>query len=227
MSIVPGLLVHVTIYQTLKYNLNYQETKQTKYNKQESSNILTKYIPQYMIPPLCGVISEFFAVHFYIPTEIISQYVQLNKDKTETTLDIVKGIYKENGMRGFYKGTTASYLTYLPAAFFWWGSYEGSKKVTINQLNFGENLYTYGLCGVFGGITTGILSNPFDVIKVRIQSKTGNYNQDRIIPLIKQMFKHEKFWFLKGVGARISLMTIESVIMGISYELLLYFSKIN
>lgn len=40
---------------------------------------------------------------------------------------IVKAIAREEGVRGFYRGVTASALTFTPASALWWPSYEGSK----------------------------------------------------------------------------------------------------
>ncbi len=43
-------------------------------------------------------------------------------------LSIARDIYRSEGLRGYYKGTGAYLLMYVPGAAFQWGSYEVCKR---------------------------------------------------------------------------------------------------
>lgn len=49
--------------------------------------------------------------------------VDPSRSKFRTTIDIAQLIYKNDGIRGFYRGYVASVCTYVPNSALWWTFY--------------------------------------------------------------------------------------------------------
>jgi len=45
------------------------------------------------------------------------------KSKTQLAMAITKDVYQHDGLRGFYRGYTASLFTYVPSSALWWAFY--------------------------------------------------------------------------------------------------------
>ncbi|ETN97250.1 hypothetical protein RFI_40281, partial [Reticulomyxa filosa] len=121
----------------------------------------------------------------------------------------------------FYRGTGAALLQYVPSSGIWWASYEAFKYLLC-----ANNGATYTCAGALGGLVTGILTNPFDIARTRIQTRTGDYGQTNPFKLLKVIVKKEKWHGLtKGVAPRVALLTLEGTLFADCYEILLYLSK--
>ena len=137
---------------------------------------------------------------------------------------MIRTIYREGGVRSFWRGTFAAYASYLPSSGLWWGSYEAYKHLICRQKSR-QNLLGYSVAGICGGVTTALLTNPIDCIRTRIQTQKGTYGETKILPVVKRIYRNEGLMaFSKGLGARISLLVMEGILFADFYEILMYFS---
>ena len=235
----PGIITHVSVYTTAKYQLSYNElnsthnlfshSMDTDKDSIKDSNIEhlnESPIPQSLIPLVSGLIAESVAVFAYVPQEVVAQRLQL-APKDVRLFEIIKSIYHEQGIQSFWRGTMAAYASYLPSSGIWWGSYEAYKHLICKEKSR-QNLLGYSVAGVCGGVTTALLTNPIDIIRTRIQTQRGTYGSTKILPVIGRLYKNEGILaFSKGLGARISLLVLEGILFADFYEIMMYFSKIN
>lgn len=247
------------------YNHDNSDNINNNINNISNNNSKSKtLIPNSLIPMISGLIAESVAVMAYVPSDVVTQHLMLSTVKESkphlvsnpelhtisqrnvnlnhnhnqnriSVFNILSKIYREDGIQGFWRGTKAAYLTYLPSAGVWWMSYEIYKKLlcqkfvlnnetTINMNNF----VGFTFAGIAGGATTALCTNPIDVIRTRIQTQTSDYGQRTITGLLRQMYKHEGLYgFGRGVGGRVVLMVAEGIIFGDFYEILMYLSRID
>jgi len=87
----------------------------------------------------------------------------------------------------------------------------------------------YTLCGFCGGSLMGLLTNPIDVVRTRIQTEVGNYGERNIVGVVKQIAKNEGVvrGFSKGVASKVTLAALEGVMFGDFYQLLLFCSRME
>eukprot|EP01084_Bolivina_argentea_P006272 11899_1 len=231
----PGIIIHISVYTSAKYQLSYDELNVTHNlfshsmnHKSDNSDTQHVHRSPYnsLIPMISGLIAETCAVLCFVPQEVVAQRLQLSPTDTKL-FDIIKTIYYENGMRSFWRGTFAAYASYLPSSGIWWGSYEGYKHLICRKKEM-QNLFGYSIAGVFGGVTTAMFTNPIDVIRTRIQTQKGTYGSTKIMRVVSNLYKNEGiFAFSKGLGARIALLVLEGILFADFYEIMMYFSTIK
>lgn len=84
-------------------------------------------------------------------------------------------ILKEEGFfRGLYGGYTPAALGSFPSTAAFFGTYEYSKRVMINQWHVNETL-AYFIAGILGDLASSIFYVPSEVLKTRLQLQ-GKYN---------------------------------------------------
>jgi len=91
--------------------------------------------------------------------------------KYNGTLDCVKKLYKEGGIRSIYKGTAATLLRDVPASGTYFATYELIKKALAdpaNPTNLSpvKTVFAGGMAGIFNWI----VALPIDVAKSRFQT---------------------------------------------------------
>ena len=137
------------------------------------------------------------------------------KTRTQVVKEIVKTIYTRDGLRGFYRGYTASLCTYVPSSALWWSFYhlfqDAYSLVTPAFVPF-----TALQCAaaMSSGCASCLLTNPLDLVRTRVQV------QRRSIPeTIRLLWASERFRiFTKGLTARMTSSVIYSVAIIFGYE---------
>ncbi|XP_005105018.1 mitochondrial ornithine transporter 1 [Aplysia californica] len=131
-----------------------------------------------------GGMAAFFSSFSLCPTELIKCRLQAmremaTKGQLEGGLErlkigpfgLTKEILQKEGVKGLFKGLTATFLREMPGYFFFFGGYEicrhlltppGKTKDEIGPLRT-------ILCGGVGGVTLWVIIFPADVVKSRIQ----------------------------------------------------------
>ena len=94
-----------------------------------------------------------------------------NKVKLRGAVPIIKGIIRNEGVRGLYKGYSVSLMTYAPNSALWWMFYTGSYRRNVEWGVTGQIPIpvVQALCGVCSGLFAATLTNPLDVIRTRYQ----------------------------------------------------------
>ena len=121
---------------------------------------------------------------------------------TEKSYRLIKEIYAAEGLKGFYKGLSATIMKQASnqgLRFFWFNEYknrvtsDGKKKMTP-------------MLSLFGGMSAGIFStlgnNPFDVVKTRMQSLDAHKYNGTMNCFYKILTQEGPKSFYKGCLAR-------------------------
>ncbi|CAI5759558.1 unnamed protein product [Candida verbasci] len=109
-------------------------------------------------------------------------------------------IVREEGFfRGLYGGYTPAALGSFPSTAAFFGTYEYSKRLMINNWHLNETL-SYFIAGVLGDLASSIFYVPSEVLKTRLQlqgkynnpyTKECGYNYKSLIDAIKTIYKTE------------------------------------
>lgn len=194
---------------------------------------------------MAGLIAEVVSAFSYLPTDIISQRLQVSahssflssKFRHDTTRKIVRHIWRTEGICGFLRGYWAYIAVYGPCSAIWWPSYEVGKdlyrRVSANVFgNFApENVHSASLCyltsGCFAGAVTAILTNPLEVAKTRIQLLEVDCSADAIklksglAKTVVGIYRAEGWRaFLKGLKPRLIIRVPGSAISLWGYEVI-------
>jgi solute carrier family 25 citrate transporter 1 len=132
-----------------------------------------------------------------------------NSNKPSGLLDSTKNVYKDNGLKGFYKGalsnSTKECITYASRFALY-----GIVSEKIGKDTVFKNFISGGIASMPGPL----INNPLDVIQTRMQSNYDNKYKSNF-DCAKQILKNEGiFTFWKGASLR-TLRTIPG--MGVSF----------
>lgn len=104
-----------------------------------------------------------------------------NREKRLTLgLRVMRAVYKCDGVSGFYRGFLSSLLLYIPSSMTFWLSYYNALALLRNtraSLSRSSSdtredlLLLQAISGSFGGIVAACVTNPFEVLRVRVQVK--------------------------------------------------------
>lgn len=111
-----------------------------------------------------GFVSSFAASSIVYPIDVIKIHYQI--DRNITIKESIKNIYKEKGVRGFYRGISSQYMTY-PIFF---SIFFQSKQLSSEYPNFTQNKFLNEFRNNFtASCLASLISNPFYVTKQRFQ----------------------------------------------------------
>lgn len=133
---------------------------------------------------LSGTISGSISKLLTHPMDTIKANLQVNQDKKfQGISNIFNKTYKEEGIKGFYKGISISVIGSIPASGLYFGSYEYAKKNLIKGDFFKRHeAISHFLGGIFAEAISCIFWVPIDIIKERRQVqntlKTYDYKSD-------------------------------------------------
>lgn len=134
---------------------------------------------------LIGMSSSIISYGITYPIDAIKTNFQLSsyKNNSATVNNTIRQIYKSDGIRGFYKGISSTFITYP----IFWGTFFG----TLSYSN------------VFVASTfASLITNPLFVLKTRFQSDL--VNKPNYLNLIKQIYEKENIYgFFKGFGSTV------------------------
>jgi solute carrier family 25 ornithine transporter 2/15 len=86
---------------------------------------------------------------------------------------MVRDIFREQGVRGFYHGLVSTFAREMPGYFFFFGAYEFGREMFVNKANNGTKadigIARTALCGGLGGVSFWLSVFPADVVKSRVQ----------------------------------------------------------
>ncbi|CAG2067050.1 unnamed protein product, partial [Timema podura] len=92
------------------------------------------------------------------------------RSRLKITLDIMKQIYIQDGVHGFYRGYVASLCTYVPNSAMWWTFYHlYQDELYAIFPSWVSHLFIQCMAGTLGGFTTTLLTNPLDIVRARLQ----------------------------------------------------------
>lgn len=235
--------VSFTLAASIPYHLIYFASYNASLKQLEKKHEETwglQLMPKFVLPGLAGAVAECASVFVSVPQDVVTQKLQ-----TEGVVEgvnarqMMRRIWNDTthgnsgGFRNFFKGTGATLATYLPGGMIWWITFEQMKK----QLNRAQNIVedessdlSYGnltIASATAGIFASAFSNPFDICKTRIQTGLQCYGKRYTLAVMAQLVVHEGIRSLiKGLIGRIAIAVPTSITGGLSYEVIIYYSKV-
>jgi hypothetical protein len=127
---------------------------------------------------------------FMLPGDTVRMYSNVTQ---VTAKEALKEIYKQNGIRGFFRGLTPSLLMNIPT-----GAIEFSTILYLEKMFGNEGLKPF-LYGAITGIVSSVIISPLDTIKTFRQMQKGKNMVD-----IYNYILSNRGWkgFFRGVGLR-------------------------
>ena len=128
---------------------------------------------------IAGGLAAVIEQTFVNPVDVISQRLmvegqgQHERDKQRHTLKsakVVRQVFKEHGVSGFYRGFSASLMVEGIWSAGWWASYGLFLDLIGRVVPDGtSHLVIQGLSGMCAGTSAAVVGNPLDIIRVRLQ----------------------------------------------------------
>uniref|UniRef100_A0A5S6QG06 Mitochondrial ornithine transporter 1 n=1 Tax=Trichuris muris TaxID=70415 RepID=A0A5S6QG06_TRIMR len=133
-----------------------------------------------------GSLASIFAAAVLCPTELVKCRLQTERElfgvngsrAQKGPFGITKGIIREEGFKGLFRGFTATAVREVPGYFFFFGTYEGSKYMLASHDGTRNDLGVVStcICGGLAGIAFWVSIFPADVVKSKIQvSGSGSF----------------------------------------------------
>lgn len=198
-GIKPAILRQAT-YGTLKLGF-YQIIKKKLSRKQGEQSIVNNIIS--------GMVSGASAMTICNPTDVLKIRMQSKSVtyKNNSLFLAFNDIYKNEGLRGLYRGTAPNAQRTAIIAAAELASYDSTKQYLLNRLLFQDNIYVHLISSGIAGICGALAATPLDVVKTRMMSQQNlknNKNSDQIyknsIDCITKTVKNEGFLALyKGL----------------------------
>ena len=172
---------------------------------------MAKYVPvQYHGSGLfvCAIAAAIAASFTTVPGEIVKQRLMMSTSVNSAT-ELVKLIFKQDGIIGFYAGYAACCLRDIPFTVFQLAFYDIIKQIMLvlkkkGSLNQSEDV----ICAALTGGLTGFLTAPMDLLKTKIMVEGHLYSgfwdcvSKTIAPENGGMLA-----LLNGAGARVAWLT--------------------
>ncbi|KAF4668294.1 hypothetical protein FOZ61_006696 [Perkinsus olseni] len=122
---------------------------------------------------LSGAVANVFGMVIWTPQEVIKSQTQVQIGASMSPRAVIRDIYRENGIRGFYRGAVIGSLTWTPLSAIWFMSYERLRLLSCCR----EELAKEGSCsagrlaasGFIAGVIACIATSPIDVVKTQYQ----------------------------------------------------------
>ena len=104
------------------------------------------------------------------PIQVIrTRFEVIGFSKYKNTLDAFQQIYKQEGIKGFYSGVVATALRDAPFAGIYFTIYVKSKRYIEEKRGNMHVLLKTFVSGMAGGVVATLITNPFDIIRARMQ----------------------------------------------------------
>ena len=158
---------------------------------------------------LSSAIARIFSGVLTNPITVIRTRLEvIGFDKYVNMRHAVEMIYKDEGIKGFAVGALTSALKDAPFAGIYFVIYVKSKRFLEEKMGFRILMVNSFLSGMFAGIIATSFTNPFDVIRTRLQYgffiKEEEYKYKSIIDGFQKIYKLDGIGgFFKGLAPRL------------------------
>ncbi|KAM9994541.1 hypothetical protein ACTFIZ_007680 [Dictyostelium cf. discoideum] len=127
-----------------------------------------------------GASSGVVSVALTHPLDVIKTHISVIAPTTATIKNATKGIYRDLGIIGFFRGLSAGILNIAPFAALNFTFYETIKEKTQQYILKSPPLYAPSIYGAISGGLTMTILYPLDVVKRRIMLQHFDRNQSPI-----------------------------------------------
>lgn len=150
-----------------------------------------------------GLIAGFLCSIIVTPVEKIKINLQDIK-KHNNSLSVIKDIYKNHGLLGFYKGWSITLFREIPGFGLYFSFYNFLEKKTINITNKKPNNFQVALYGGLSGAFAWVFIYPPDIIKTHMQNMSIQNKYKNTFHCISTLYKQNGIrTFYKGFNTAI------------------------
>lgn len=111
----------------------------------------------------------------YVPAEVISSKLIVQGKAGVGMLEMMRSVFRQEGVRGFYKGFSSSYLVGVISSTQWWWAYTTCRRyASQHQLSRDYPVVSDSLSGFVSGFSAVLVSHPFDTLKTRIMTASSS-----------------------------------------------------
>ncbi|CAG9333187.1 unnamed protein product [Blepharisma stoltei] len=169
-----------------------------------------------------AVLARLVVIITLSPLSIIKLRMEAPQFNQYTSVsDAFAKIYKEEGTRGFYKGFSSSLLRDLPYSALAYAFYEQYSAMIFYLTGMGKK-YSFNTftSGVLAGFTACLLTQPFDIMKTRLQfAYVGGHKVNGLYNGLIEIWKEEGLrGFTRGLGVRVIERSCSFGIIWLIYE---------
>jgi hypothetical protein len=164
----------------------------------------------------------------YLPADVLSSRMMIQGRNGHGMLEMIKIIHKESGVRGFFKGFSASLLYGCMYSFQWWWSYSVSRRELLKLGYMKEHpVLMDGAAGLFAGVAATVCAHPLDTLKTRIMTKKKVENR-ALYTIAKNVIQQEGAMALfRGIRASCYQAAVSSTGFALGYELIKRYSTLD
>mmetsp|Transcript_5548 Transcript_5548/g.16547 ORF Transcript_5548/g.16547 Transcript_5548/m.16547 type:complete len:335 (+) Transcript_5548:268-1272(+) len=185
---------------------------------QTSKRLSERYFsnsPEAIRDLVSGGIGEVSGLAAYVPSEVVAKRMQISGlgpgRNYRSVFHALKVIYRTEGIRGLYSGTIPTMLRDVPCTALQFMFFERLKKLykefePAGIENGSESGFALGVIGFLAGGAAAFLTNPFDVVKTRLQTQPSGCEKlyNGTLDCIMKTVREEGFFKLwRGAGARV------------------------
>lgn len=194
------LTVDVPITTHSKEVLNFR-LKLTQNEITSASGAFAGFLSGLVVCPLDVAKTRFQAQGAYLKSLGGSNQTLFNQSKYKGAFHSMGLIYKEEGIRGLYRGVVPITLGYFPTWMIYFTCYEHFKPFYQNITNDNDNL-TYFASAISSGAISTTLTNPIWVVKTRLmlQMDNGKTIYDRFGPTETSQ-SSKRYWYKGTIDA--------------------------
>ncbi|ORE11037.1 mitochondrial carrier [Rhizopus microsporus var. microsporus] len=200
----------ISLYHGLSVTLLFSVPALTLYLTTYSSS--KEFLDSYRAPILAqdallnhaisGLFAEAAAGLFFTPMEVIKSQLQIQVVH-QSTLSLVKGIAKEEGIFGFYRGYWITLAVFVPHSVTYFVVYEQLKAFWSEE---SQTFFVFLLCAAIASAAGILISTPLDIVKTRWQvSNQAEAYKGGPVSIAIRMWKYEggAVAFTSGMWARV------------------------
>jgi len=224
---IPGTAMYLGGYEVLKHRLAAVFGK---------DSFLTHFT--------AGFGAETVSCLVWVPVDVVKERLQVQRPGDAMayrgSLDAISTLWRSEGIRGVYKGYGATLLSFGPYSAFYFLFYEQLKEaaIPICAVQTANDLPSWATLSSasFAGALAALVSNPLDIVKIRLQVQRGaastgsqgslGFHYAGVADGVRTILQTEgPKAFLKGAGARMMFMAPSTAITISAYEELMKNSR--
>jgi solute carrier family 25 (mitochondrial carnitine/acylcarnitine transporter), member 20/29 len=148
---------------------------------------------------ICGGSTGIFGSLILGPAELlkIRQQTASQKGADGSFGTVVRGIYAEGGVRGFFRGMSATMIRDVPGSMAWFGAYEMTKQALCENPK-APTVSQALVAGGMGGLGMWSFAIPLDAVKTRVQASSG---KGGAVSAARHLFAEQGIrGFYRGIG---------------------------
>ncbi|OMH82159.1 Solute carrier family 25 member 38-like protein [Zancudomyces culisetae] len=174
-----------------------------------------------MVNITSGAISRAAAGFILMPATVVKVKFESSLYQFKGIFPAVSEIFATRGIRGFFEGAVPTAIRDAPYAALYFAIYENCKRAQrdlYSKYNMNVHISAItAISGVIGGVTASYITQPFDMIKTRMQTQPSLYT--RFLQSLLKIYRDEGiFGFFHGISLRVLRKGVQASISFTLYE---------